>query len=248
MQIFKEILNITDKNLDITSELKMIKDDIKRTVSGDIYYQPLNKGYKKMFEVLKAFTLYDKLWGYVQGMNFIIAALVYHCDASTAFWLFLSLIEDYHLRKNYIEGLEGLYNRCDTIDNIIKIKDPKMYAFLKEKEVQIQMIAIEPIMSLFWNLVPLELSHLHFNGFFEQGWVYFYKLFLEFLRQISSQIYACEDMYEILKIFKDYYHKRVQDLKSHNQRCSERQSLDSSSIPLWELNWKEMIENACSHC
>lgn len=77
-KIFQEILNINEHSIEISKQLKHIKDDIKRTIQGDIYYQPLNRGFKKMYEVLKAFTLYDKHCGYVQGMNFIIAALVYH--------------------------------------------------------------------------------------------------------------------------------------------------------------------------
>lgn len=60
-----------------------------------------------------------------------------------------------------------------------------MHQFLEEKGIEMQMIVLEPIMSLFLNIVPLDLSHKHFTGFFEQGWNYFYKLFMVFLNQIS---------------------------------------------------------------
>jgi hypothetical protein len=76
--IFNEILRIDVKDMGLGKQMKSIKDDIKRTVKDDPYYQPKNKGFKKMYEVLKAFTLYDKNCGYVQGMNFIVAPLVYH--------------------------------------------------------------------------------------------------------------------------------------------------------------------------
>jgi Rab-GTPase-TBC domain len=45
--------------------------------------------------------MYDNKIGYVQGMNFIVASLLYHCDEEIAFWIFVSLLEDYELRDIY---------------------------------------------------------------------------------------------------------------------------------------------------
>jgi hypothetical protein len=46
---------------------------------------------------------------YVQGMNFIVASLLYHSNEVMAFWLFASLIEDCELRDIYMPGLPGLF-------------------------------------------------------------------------------------------------------------------------------------------
>ena len=62
-------------------------------------------------------------------MNFIAASLAYHCDSVTAFWLFTSLIEDYGLRKNYLSGLEGFYERSESIGELAKDKIPEIYNF-----------------------------------------------------------------------------------------------------------------------
>jgi hypothetical protein len=45
--------------------------------------------------VLLAFSKYDSTIGYVQGMNFIVGSLLMHCSEEVAFWLFVSLIEDF---------------------------------------------------------------------------------------------------------------------------------------------------------
>jgi hypothetical protein len=42
-------------------------------------------------------------------MNFIVAAILHHCSEEVAFWLFVSLIEDYELRDIYQEGTPGVY-------------------------------------------------------------------------------------------------------------------------------------------
>jgi hypothetical protein len=41
-------------------------------------------------------------------MNFIVGFFLYHSDEYITFWLFTSLIEEYDLRKIYIEGKKNL--------------------------------------------------------------------------------------------------------------------------------------------
>ena len=105
-------------------------NDISRTIRNEVYFEQNNEGYNKILNVLKGFILYDQSWGYVQGMNFIVASLVYHSSSSAAFWLFTSLMENYQLRPNYIHGLEGFHIRSKEINQLMKVKDPKMHNFL----------------------------------------------------------------------------------------------------------------------
>ena len=42
-------------------------------------------------------------------MNFIVGSLLFHCSEEVAFWLFVSLIEDYEMRDIYQPKLPGLY-------------------------------------------------------------------------------------------------------------------------------------------
>jgi hypothetical protein len=58
-------------------------------------------GQQSLQRVLLAFSKYDNSIGYVQGMNFIVGCLLLHCSEEVAFWLFVSLIEDYFMRDIY---------------------------------------------------------------------------------------------------------------------------------------------------
>ena len=40
--------------------------------------------------------------GYVQGMNFIAAALLYHAEEYIAFWLFILIFERFEMRDIYL--------------------------------------------------------------------------------------------------------------------------------------------------
>ena len=117
-------------NIILRENLKTPNKDISRTVKNEEYFEPSQDGYNKFIEVLKGFILYDQKWGYVQGMNFIIAALVYHSSSVVAFWLFTALIENYQLRMNYIHGLEGYHTRSQEIAELMKVNDLRMFSFL----------------------------------------------------------------------------------------------------------------------
>lgn len=53
-------------------------------------------------------------------MNFIAASLVFHATPDIAFWLFVSLIFDYHLRDNYKAGLPGITKINEDIVKLLE--------------------------------------------------------------------------------------------------------------------------------
>jgi len=59
--------------------------------------------------ILLAFSNYEREVGYVQGMNFIAAALMFHTGEVAAFWLLCYFMEQYDLKKVLSAGMEGLH-------------------------------------------------------------------------------------------------------------------------------------------
>jgi hypothetical protein len=57
--------------------------------------------------------------GYVQGMNFIVGSLLYHCNEEIVFWMFVTLIEEFELHDIYEPNLPGLYKHCFVIEKLI---------------------------------------------------------------------------------------------------------------------------------
>jgi hypothetical protein len=86
-----------DDDFKQTSEYQKIKQDVNRTVPNSDYFQEGGYGYDSVVSVLATFTLYDQSCGYVQGMNFLVAALVFHCGPEISFWLLTTLFEDFQL-------------------------------------------------------------------------------------------------------------------------------------------------------
>lgn len=84
-----------------------IQIDLDRTFQQLEYFRrPEVKASLK--RILLAFSHYERPVGYVQGMNFIAAALMYHTGEVAAFWLLCFFMEQYELKRVLSDGMEGL--------------------------------------------------------------------------------------------------------------------------------------------
>lgn len=86
------------------SEIEIIRD-ISRTFPNHIHYhQRHGLGQRQLYNVLKAYSVYDRHVGYVQGMGFIAGLLLLYMCEEDAFWLMVAI-----LKGIAHEPLEGLF-------------------------------------------------------------------------------------------------------------------------------------------
>ena len=107
-----------------------IERDLTRTFPEFEFFRDSGRGTSKLRRVLTAFANYDSSVDYVQGMNFIVASLLFHCNEVISFWLFVSLIEDYELRDIYLPGLPGLYKHSQIIEILVMENLRDLYSHL----------------------------------------------------------------------------------------------------------------------
>jgi hypothetical protein len=81
--------------------ISIIEKDVERTTINDMDIKPGTKCYKDTVELLHAISVGRDELKYVQGMNFIAAALLQLFKNEEAFWVFEWLINDYKLLKMY---------------------------------------------------------------------------------------------------------------------------------------------------
>ena len=116
----------TEDNI-IKKSHAQIKLDLSRSYPNCEYFSEGGIGQKEMENVLIAYSKYDAKVGYVQGMNFIVGALLYHCSEEIAFWIFVTLIDYYGIRDVYSPGLPGLYEHTRIIDSLISKNLKRVY-------------------------------------------------------------------------------------------------------------------------
>ncbi|XP_009418027.2 uncharacterized protein LOC103998311 isoform X2 [Musa acuminata AAA Group] len=120
------------------SELEIIRD-ISRTFPSHVFYQQRHGlGQRSLYNVLKAYSVYDRDVGYVQGMGFLAGLLLLYMSEEDAFWLLVALL------KGAIHApMEGLYQGVKVVfqvglallrfchDDLIKLPFEKLLHALK---------------------------------------------------------------------------------------------------------------------
>ena len=132
-------------------------------------------------------------------MNFIVGFLLYHCDEHIAFWLFVSLFEEYDYRKIFEKNFPGLKYHVDIVKNILKKYNPKLFEELAQAGVSYEIFMIEWLYSLFSSIIPLELQIGFYKGFYCQGWKFFYKMCVSIITSAKGTFRSPEEIYIAFK-------------------------------------------------
>ena len=140
--------------------------------------------------VLLAYARYDKTIGYVQGMNLIVGAILFHSrgDEVSTFWIFVSLIENYEMRQIYQKGLPGLDQHGEVIQILIGEHLPKLHAVFHKWGIQYLIYFSDWLFTLFSKLIPMEIMHLFLDQFLKEGWTFFYKVCLSYFMALQEEI------------------------------------------------------------
>jgi hypothetical protein len=109
--------------------------------------------------VLSAFSYYDHGIGYMQGMNFIMASIMYHCNEEVAFWIFVQLIQlNNEVRSIYQPpNMPGLGYHVVIVEKLIEdqLTDLNEYLIETLNLVTHQIYLHDWIICLFSSIMPI---------------------------------------------------------------------------------------------
>ena len=199
IKLYQGLLKVCDRELDINGEnIKQIKKDLARTYPSSQFFKD-EKIRLKLKNVLRAFSNYEPKIKYFQGMNFIVGFFLYHCEEHVAFWLFVSIMEEYNLRDLFMKGFPGLSTHVKKVESILQKQYSNLYEDLNKIGVKYEIFMMEWLYSLFSSLIPLELQIDFYKGFFSQGWKFFYKMCVSVLTNLNGTFNGPEEIYIALK-------------------------------------------------
>lgn len=136
-KLFDELIVKSEQSLDVVKTWNQLNSDIVRTFPKQQYFEIENKGFCKVYDILKVHAANDKECNYVQGMNFIACALAYHWSAKVSFWLFTHLMQTYKLRENYLKNFQGFYKHSTEISELLETNNIKLFKFIQEFNVSL---------------------------------------------------------------------------------------------------------------
>ncbi|CUS23116.1 LAQU0S08e02476g1_1 [Lachancea quebecensis] len=129
---------------------KAIQRDISRT-----NYIPDDKT-GSLFNVLKAYSIYDDTVGYTQGMAFIATALILNVESEAeAFGLLTSIMKGYGLRDLFLPEMPGLHVKLYQFDRLLEENSPSLYYHLARQGVRSSMYASQWFLTCFAYRFPL---------------------------------------------------------------------------------------------
>ncbi|KAI8646033.1 rab-GTPase-TBC domain-containing protein [Parasitella parasitica] len=149
---------------------KVIRRDLPRTFPALPYFKDKNgEGQEMLFNVIKAYSLFDEHVGYCQGLHFVVGVLLLHMPDEAAFCVLLKLMGHYGLRGHFTPQMETLHRHMYQFDQLLLQHLPQVHRHLDAQGVVPSMYASQWFMTLFAYRCPLDLVFRVFDLLFVEG-------------------------------------------------------------------------------
>eukprot|EP00736_Rhodelphis_marinus_P007911 Rmarinus@m.29976 len=124
--------------------------DITRTFPNHPYFGERDGlGQRTLFNVLKAYSIYDREIAYCQGMGFIVGLLLLYMKEEEAFRVLVSLIDGYKLRSLFAPGLPELNSYLHALDKLTAQYMPELTNHFDREGIHSSMFASSWFLSVF---------------------------------------------------------------------------------------------------
>ncbi|XP_064612827.1 LOW QUALITY PROTEIN: TBC1 domain family member 10B-like [Liolophura sinensis] len=158
-------------------------------------------GQGDMFNVLKAYTIYNPQDGYCQAQGPIAAVLLMHMPAEQAFWCLVSICEKY-LPGYYSPGLEAVQTDGEVLNGLLKKTSTPVYKHLKKQKIDPILYMMEWFMCVFARTLPWSCVLRVWDMFFCEGVKVVFRVALvlvKFSLEGRDKLSQCPTIYETME-------------------------------------------------
>ncbi|GLB37426.1 putative rab-GTPase-TBC domain containing protein [Lyophyllum shimeji] len=135
---------------------KAITRDLGRTFPHhDFFNDGQGIGQENLFNVLKAYSLYDPQVGYCQGLPFVVAILLLNMPDEEAFSLLVRLMYVYDLRGHFLPEMPKLQLRLFQFDRLIEELLPVLHVHFLRQGIKSSMFCSQWFLTMFSYRFPL---------------------------------------------------------------------------------------------
>ncbi|KAG0305484.1 GTPase-activating protein [Linnemannia gamsii] len=139
---FAELLKST------STHEKQITRDMTRTFPNHEYFQTEGGvGQEALFNVAKAYSLYDPEVGYCQGISFIVGPLLLNMPEEEAFCMLVRMMQTYEMRGHYTPNMEKLQLRLYQFEQLMEETVPLVFKHLRNQGIRSTMYASQWFMT-----------------------------------------------------------------------------------------------------
>ncbi|CCE82287.1 Piso0_002005 [Millerozyma farinosa CBS 7064] len=155
----------------LKSEPSIHEKSIRRDLTRTSFYtnvQQANKS-EELFNVIKAYSLFDPDVGYTQGMIFITVPLIMNMNESECFSLLVTLMKEYNLRDLFCPEMKGLHLILYEFDRLVEVNLPNLYNHLVKQGIKSSMYASQWFLTFFAYKFPLDMVLRIYDIIITQG-------------------------------------------------------------------------------
>ncbi|ORZ27147.1 rab-GTPase-TBC domain-domain-containing protein [Lobosporangium transversale] len=148
---------------------KQINRDMSRTFPNHEYFQAEGLGQESLFNVVKAYSLYDSEVGYCQGLSFVVGPLLLNMPDEEAFCLLVRMMKSYDMRGHFTPDMSTLQLRLYQFEQLMEETVPLVYKHFQNQGIRSTMYASQWFMTLFAYKFPLDLVFRIYDILFVEG-------------------------------------------------------------------------------
>ena len=139
--------------------LHQIDLDINRTFrSHALFRTRYGAGQRMLFNILRAYSVYDRDLAYCQGMAELAAVLLMHMPEEDAFWTLVQLLASpqYALRELFLPGFAALHTRFHVHTRLLQHAVPRLHEHFEAIGLKTVFYATKWYATLFSGVLPFE--------------------------------------------------------------------------------------------
>ncbi|KAI0633759.1 RabGAP/TBC [Trametes polyzona] len=137
---------------------KAIMRDLGRTFPHHAFFTDGHGiGQENLFNVLKAYSLYDPQVGYCQGLPFIVAILLLNMPDEEAFCLLVRLMHSYDLRGHFLPDMPKLQLRLFQFERLLEELLPVLHLHFVRQGVKASMYCSQWFLTMFSYRFPMDI-------------------------------------------------------------------------------------------
>lgn len=229
--------------LTLKSETSIHEKAIKRDLTRTSFYtavDAVSKG-EDLYNVIKAYSLFDPDVGYTQGMIFVAVPLIMNMTDSECFCLLVTMMKDYRLRDLFCPDMRGLHRQLYQFDRLLEQNSPLLYNHLVKQGIKSSMYASQWFLTFFAYKFPLDIVLRIYDIVITHGIEALLKFAVNLMLQNESKLLSLK-FDKLLEFLKDnLFNRYVNDEFVDERRFSLRKRQGASSS---YYNLDSMVEDA----
>lgn len=200
----KDLFKYLEENGQLDEETeKVILKDIDRTFPKNILFKDrYGNGQRKLYNVLRNYSIYNKNTGYVQGMGFITGLLLTYMSEEDTFWTLHCLMKNYNMESLFEAEFPGLKCNFFIFLSLLKKYVNKVYKLFLTHEIYPSMYASQWFITLFSNCLNFKILVRIFDTLLLEGEKVIFRIALSLIKINEQKLLSCKQFENIMLSFK----------------------------------------------